>query len=29
MGSPSPLQRAWIVKLSGSLAEWSPLVDGL
>jgi hypothetical protein len=29
MGSPSLLRRAWIVKLSGSLAEWSPLVDWL
>src|SRR4051812_19171173 len=29
MGSPSVLQRAWIVKLSGSLAEWGPLVDWL
>src|SRR5919107_3813117 len=29
MGSPSLLRRAWIVKLSGSLAEWGPLVDWL
>jgi aspartokinase-like uncharacterized kinase len=29
MGSPSLLRRAWIVKLSGSLAEWGPLIDWL
>ena len=29
MGSPSLLQSAWIVKLSGSLAEWGPLIDWL